>query len=268
MEQILRELGIHANLTNVLMIWALLMGRVMPLVILAPFIGGDLVPAQVKMGIGIALTLILYPLVADVPIPPGSITFVLLLLKEVFIGLAIAFVASLAFEAVRAAGTFVDTVSGANLATVFVPQIQQQATLFADFKFQLAVVIFLALNGHHVVIQALFHSFEVVPLDAWPRFSRGFWPMFELMLRVTAHLMVISVALAAPGAIAAFLVDLTFGLVNRIAPQIQVFFISMSIKPVVVTLVIAVALLVICDRLVDAFRYMLAHLGEVVALFA
>ena len=268
MPQILQELGINVNVSNVLLIWALLMGRVMPLIVLAPFIGGDVVPAQVKMGIGIALSLLLYPLLADTPIPPGSITFVLLLLKEIFVGVVIAFAASLAFDAARAAGTYVDTASGANMATVFVPQLGTQATLFANFKFQLTVVIFLALNGHHVVIQALFHSFEVIPLDSWPRFSQGFWPMFELVIRMTAHMILVAVALAAPAAIAIFVVDLSLGLINRIAPQIQVFFISMAIKPMVVTLMTALALLVIYDRLVQLFEVMLGHVGEVVGLFA
>ncbi|MGI5863684.1 MAG: flagellar biosynthetic protein FliR [Myxococcales bacterium] len=268
MQQTLQELGVHVNVSNVLLIWALLMARVMPLILLAPFMGGDVVPAPVKMGIGIALSVLLYPLLADTPIPPGSITFVLLMLKEIFVGLAIAFTASIAFQAAQAAGTFADNASGANMATVFVPQIQSQATLFASFKFQLTVIIFLALNGHHVVIQALFHSFEVIPLDAWPRFGHGFWPLFELVIRMTAHLLIVAVALAAPAVIAVFIVDLSLGLINRIAPQIQVFFISMSIKPMVVTLMTLLALLVVYDRLVELFKWMLARVNEVVGLFA
>lgn len=268
MEQILEQLGVSANFTSVLLLWALLMGRVMPLVLLAPFIGGDVVPSQVKLGIGIALSLLIYPLVADTRVPVGAISFVLLMLKEVFIGLAIAFASSLAFDAARAAGTFVDTVSGANMATVFVPQLGTQATLFASFKFQFTVVIFLMLNGHHVVLQALFRSFEVIPLNAWPKFSHGFWPLFELMIRMSADLVIVSVALAAPAAIATFIVDLTLGLINRISPQIQVFFISMSIKPMVVTLVTAVALLVILERLGGVFEQMLVRVNEVVRLFA
>jgi len=268
MEQILEQLGVGVNFTSVLLVWALLMGRVMPLIILAPFIGGDVVPSQVKLGIGISLSIIIYPLVADTRVPLGSISFVLLLLKEVFIGLAIAFASSLAFDAARAAGTFVDTVSGANMATVHVPQLGQQATLFASFKFQLTVVVFLLLNGHHVVLQALFHSFEVIPLNTWPRFSHGFWPLFELMIRMSAELIIVAVALAAPAAIATFIVDMSLGLINRIAPQIQVFFISMSIKPMVVTLMTALALLVILERMGGLFEHLLARVHEVVRLFA
>ncbi|MFN7135551.1 MAG: flagellar biosynthetic protein FliR, partial [Myxococcales bacterium] len=114
MQNILQELGLPQNLSPVILVWALLMGRVLPLIVLAPFIGGDLVPQQVKLGVGIALSLLIYPFVSETPIPPGSITFVLLLLKEIFIGTAIAFAASMAFEAGRDGSNLVDTGSGAN----------------------------------------------------------------------------------------------------------------------------------------------------------
>jgi flagellar biosynthesis protein FliR len=268
MENILQELGIKANFSQVLLIWALLMGRVLPLILFAPFIGGDIVPSQVKLGVGIAFTIMLYPFVADTPIPPGSISFVLLLLKEVFIGTTVAFLASMAFDAARSAGTFVDTVSGANMATVFVPQIQQQATLFADFKFQLTIIIFLGLNGHHVVLEALFGSFKAIPLNAWPHFSHGFWPLFQLVIRLTADLLIVSVAIAAPATIATFMCDVALGLINRVVPQVQVFFISMSIKPMVVTVITLTALVVLYERFLGMFHQMLAGVQRAIFLFS
>ncbi len=268
MESLLHDLGVPANFSNVLLIWALMMGRVLPLILLAPFIGGDLVPSQVKMGVGIALSLLLYPFVADTVIPAGPMSFVLLLLKEVFIGTAIAYAASMAFEAARSAGTLVDTISGANMATVYVPQIQQQATLFSDFKFQLTIVIFLAINGHHIVLQALFESFKAIPLNVWPNFGHGFWPFFDVMIRLSAELMLVSIALAAPAALAAFTTDIALGLINRVAPQIQVFFISMAVKPMVVTFITLSALVVLYERLFSMFRLMLKHVQDVVTLFS
>ncbi len=268
MEQLLKELGITASFSQVLLIWALLMARVLPLILVAPFIGGEVVPSQVKLGVGIAFSLILYPFVADTPIPPGALSFVLLMLKEVFIGTTIALMASMAFDAARSAGTFVDTVSGANMATVFVPQIQQQATLYADFKFQLTIVIFLGLNGHHVVLDALFMSFKDIPLDAWPRFGHGFWPLFQLVIRMTADMLVVAIALAAPATIATFLTDIALGLINRVVPQIQVFFISMSVKPMIVAAITLSALFVLYERFVGMFQTMLRYVHQTITLFS
>jgi len=151
---------------------------------------------------------------------------------------------------------------------VFVPQIQQQATLFADFKFQLTIVIFLLLNGHHVVLQALFLSFRDIPLDGWPHFAHGFWPLFHMVIRMTADMLIVAVALAAPAAIATFLTDLALGLINRVVPQIQVFFISMSVKPMIVAAITLAALTVLYERFLGMFQAMLRHVQEAVFLFS
>jgi flagellar biosynthetic protein FliR len=268
MELLLQELGAQAGFSNVLLIGALLMGRIMPIILFAPFIGGSLVPSQVKLGVGLTLTLLVYPFVADTTIAPSALAFILLLLKEVFVGYVVAFLADFAFEAARAAGTLVDTMSGANMATVYVPQIQQQASLLADLKFQLAIVVFLALDGHHVVIQALVESFGPIPLNGWPAFSHGFWPLFERVMRTSADLVILAVALAAPASIAAFIVDVALGLVNRVAPAIQVFFIAMAIKPLVVVAITLAALTVLSERLLGIFHAMLHAVRQAVMLFS
>jgi flagellar biosynthetic protein FliR len=248
----------QVNFTLILLQLALVMGRVLPMALLAPFLGGDLVQSEVKLGVGITLSLILYPLVgAGQPVPLFAFPFMALLIKEVALGGVLAFMASMIFEAARAAGTFIDTMSGANQATVMVPQIQQQASLFADLQFQFAVVLFLAMRGHHVVITALADSFDLIPINGYPHFVHGTWPFFELVLQTTGHLMVVCVALSAPAAAASFLSDVALGLVNRVAPQIQVFFMSMSIKPVMTVLVMLLAVHVFSDELAHQFGLML-----------
>ena len=97
------------NFTEVLLQLALVMGRVLPLTLIAPFMGGELVQSEVKLGVGITLSLILYPVVgAGRPVPIFAFPFMALLIKEVAIGGVIAFVASMIFEGCRAAGTFID----------------------------------------------------------------------------------------------------------------------------------------------------------------
>jgi flagellar biosynthetic protein FliR len=253
--------------TQVLLEMALVMGRVLPLTLIAPFLGGELVQSEVKIGVGITLGMILFPLVGSgVPVPPMAFPFITLLLKEVAIGGAVAFISSLVFEACRAAGTLVDTMSGSNLATALVPQIQQQASLFADLQFQLAVVMFLTLNGHHVVITALADSFRVVPINAYPQLSQGGWPLVQMLLTSTAQLMLMAVALAAPPALAIFLADVTFGLINRVAPQIQVFFLSMSVKPVIAVFITLTSLTVAMDVMGQDFGRLVADVDQAVGL--
>ncbi len=264
------ELGTRANVSAVIFTVALVMCRVMPVLIFSPFLGGEVVPTELKMGIGLTLSIVLYPLIAGsvTSIPLSALPYIALMAKEVFVGFTMAFVVNTLFEAARVAGNLVDTMSGSNNAQLYVPQLGQQVTLFSSFKVQLAVVLFLTLDGHHRVIQALADSLVVVPLDGFPRFSDGPWPFFDLMLRVFADLLRVSLALAAPAMLATFLTDVSLGAINRVAPQIQVFFISMSIKPLVSVLLVFLVVSALMTRMQGEMAHMLRMLHQALRLMS
>ncbi|NMO21600.1 flagellar biosynthetic protein FliR [Pyxidicoccus fallax] len=267
---LVNELAARANVSAVIFTVALLMCRIMPVLIFSPFLGGDVVPTELKMGVGLTLSIVLFPVIQDSvkTIPLSALPYIALMAKEVFIGFSLAFVVNVVFEAARVAGNLVDTMAGSNNAQLYVPQIGQQVTLFSNLKIQLAVVLFLTLDGHHLVIQALGDSLVAVPLDGFPRFGGGAWPFFDLVIRVFADLLRVSLALAAPGMLATFLTDVALGAINRVAPQIQVFFISMSIKPLVSVLLIFLVMGALMQRMQDELAGMLGMLREALRLLA
>ncbi|MCE9666640.1 flagellar biosynthetic protein FliR [Myxococcus stipitatus] len=267
---IVSELAARANLSAAIFAVALLMCRVMPVLIFSPFLGGEVVPTEMKMGIGLTLSLVLYPTISGTitTIPLSALPYIALMAKEVFIGFTMAFVINTVFEAARVAGTLVDTMAGSNNAQLYVPALGQQVSLFTNLKVQMAVVLFLTLNGHHVVISALAESLALVPLDGFPRFSGGMWTFFDLILKVFAGMMGVSLALAAPAMLAAFLTDVALGAINRVAPQIQVFFISMSIKPLVTVLITFLVFSALLGRMQDEMGVMLRLLKEALKLLA
>lgn len=266
----LGELGARTNLSLVIFTVALLLARILPVVILSPVLGGDAVPNEARIGLGVLISAVLFPAVADRVgnMPTQALPYIGLLLKELFIGVALAFVASIVFDAARVAGAIADQMSGASMAQVMVPQIQQQVTLLSSLKVQLAIVLFLTLNGHHIIIEALADSFIAVPPDQYPAFSRGMWPLIDLLLRTFGDMMVVGLALAAPALMATFLTDLSLGLINRVAPQVQVFFISMSIKPMVVGCVTLFSLSLIVERFETEFMNMLRVFKQAIRLLA
>jgi flagellar biosynthesis protein FliR len=226
------------------------------------------VPAEVKIGVGVTLGLVIFPALADrlelIPVTP--LPYLTLLLKELFIGLSLAFVVAMVFQAAQIAGTLMDTMAGTSMAQVMVPQIQQQVSLFSSLKMQLAIVLFLTLNGHHLVITSLADSLVTIPIDQMPRFGAGLWPFFELVMRVLRDLVRIGLSIAAPVFVAVFLTDLSLGMINRVAPQVQVFFISMQIKPMVTVLVVMVSMSLIVQRLLVEYRTMLKLMREALRL--
>ncbi len=257
--EVIARLTEQANLSLVIFTMGLLLCRIMPVLVLSPFLGGEVVPTEIKMGVGVTLSAVLFPAVSARmgAIPTSALPYIGLLLKEIFIGVALAMIINMVFVAARVAGNIADTMSGSNNAQLFVPQLGQQVSLFSNLKVQLSVVLFLTLNGHHLVIEALAESFAIVPLDSFPRFSLGEWAFFELIIRSFADLLKISLALAAPAMMAAFLTDMALGAVNRVAPQVQVFFISMAIKPLVSVLIIFLVISALMMRMQNEFRDML-----------
>ena len=266
----LAELGLKLNFTLIILTGGLLLARILPVIILSPFLGGEVVPTEVKIGLGMLLAVVLYPAVSErmALLPTSAFPFIAVLLKELFIGVCLSFIVNMVFEAARVAGTLVDTLAGTSMAQLMVPQLQTQASIWASIKFQFTVVLFLTLDGHHLVINALGDSFASIPLDRFPAFSGGVWPFFDTMIRVSADLFAIGLTLAAPALLVTLITDVAFGMVNKVAPQIQVYFVAMSVKPMVATLIIIVALNLIVGRLTSEFETMILYMRRAIAALA
>jgi flagellar biosynthetic protein FliR len=209
------------------------------------------------------IALVLYPyLEYGVPkdISAQPVLYIFILLKEVFVGFVIGFVASVVFYAIQAAGSLLDIQRGASTGVILDPHMGTQVSFMAQFKYQLAIVVFLTINGHHLFLDGLFRSFEVIPLTGFPTMESGLSPFLKLVIRLTASLFIVAIQLVAPALITIFLVDIALGIMNRVAPQIQVFFLSMTIKPLIGILMIFLVLQLIVSQME---RFLLDIVGYV-----
>jgi flagellar biosynthesis protein FliR len=232
---LLDKLLLSQESTRNLVTFALVMGRMMPIVVMAPFLGGKNAPESVKMGLGILLSLVILPYIQtmDIPLAPTSAApFLILMLKEVFIGFCIGFVLLEMFLIADMLGRLVDLLRGTNMATALVPELKERSSVFGDLTFQLFVVIFLSLGGHHYFMAAVFESFRAIPITTMPDFAGDMALFVELIIAGSAHILYVAAGLAMPILVAVFLTDLTFGLLNRTAPQIQAYFLSLPAKAI------------------------------------
>jgi flagellar biosynthetic protein FliR len=213
-------------------LWALGVGaaRAIPIVWSIPAFGGQHVPAQVRMGLGLALSALCLPqVVAQLP-DGGSVAFwMLLLAREIAVGVTVGFVAGCLFRAAEAAGRLVDTLRGANLAEVLSPATEGRSSPLGDISLLLAVLIFLELGGVGRVALALGRSYEAVPLTVGASPS-GLAAGAQLVVLASAKLIEGAVGLAAPAIVAMLLADVALGAVARLAPQIPVYFAGMPLK--------------------------------------
>ena len=269
LESVLRIFEISQSPQTFLVLIGLSFARLVSFFSIVPFFGGAAVPARVKVATAMSLVVILYPsLEASVPAGQtlnfGPLGFIALLAKEVLVGFTLGFVASLVFEAVQVAGRIADFQRGSTMGELYAPQIQSRVSELGQFKLQLAIVLFIAIGAHRLFIGALLRSFDFIPAIGFPKFTGGWSPVAELIVVMTGSVLSIGLQLAAPVVIALLLTDLFFGIINRVAPQVNVFFLSMPVKMLVGVIVVLIILPMLALRMeyffgesYKAFEYML-----------
>ena len=247
LETVLRVFEVSQSPQTFLVLVGLSFARLASFFSVVPFFGGAAVPARVKVATSMSLVVILYPSIAAT-IPEnqslgfGPLGFVALLAKETLIGFTLGFVASLVFEAVQVSGRLMDFQRGSTMGELYAPQLQTRVSELGQFKLQLTIILFIAIGAHRFFIQSLLDSFQFIPALTFPTIVGGWTTSVELIAKLTAGVISIGLQLAAPVLIALLLTDLFFGIINRVAPQVNVFFLSMPVKMLVGITVLAIAL--------------------------
>lgn len=261
--------GYQGNIYTLVAIVLLVVGRLIGILMLVPFMGGKLVPAQVKVATAISLALIIVPIVQGTlttNLPDLGPSFALYAMKEVFVGVTIGFVATLVFNGIEAAGQFLDTARGASMATLFIPQLEESGPLLAQLKVQLGIVLFMLMGGHRYFLRAVFESFVLLPVDRFPSLGGNALTFVDLIIRSTANVLVMGMQIVIPALIALFLVDVVLGIANRAAPQLNVFFLGMPIKAYVGIVFVLLSLNYITAILGKQFQFMLRDVNLVIQL--
>jgi len=259
LELVLKTFEVGQSPQAFLVLFGLSFARFAAFLQIVPFFGGQVVPAQVKVATATALVIITYPsLLAELPtdgspLPFGAVGFIGMLAKEVFVGFTLGFVATLVFEAVSVAGRIADFQRGSTMGELFAPQLQERVSEMGQFKLQLAIVIFLTVGAHRFFISALVRSYEFIPALRFPHIEAGWTPAAEFLTLMTGSVMSIGIQIAVPIVITLLLTDLFFGLINRVAPQVNVFFLSMPVKMWIGIFVLAVMLPFLVERFRDYF---------------
>ncbi len=271
MEDLFRQLGVGLNYTQELLVVMLIMARTVAMIQLTPFLGGKIVPLQIKMGLSVVLTIIMWPLARNVidigAIPTAAIPFVMLMLKEVLIGFVIGFVNSHIFFVMNMAGRLVDTARGTSMSEVQDPHSKKRATPVGDLYTQLFLIIFVVINGHHIFFEAFFYSFEAMPVHmspVWGDPRLATW--MDHMLLISGEIWQVAVVLASPVMAATFITDVVFGILNRVAPQLNAYFMSMPVKAFSGVLMIFIAIGAIIARMQDWVTWTLVTLQEILDL--
>lgn len=225
-------------LRHFLMVMGLSVVRLATACSIAPFLGANLLQGRVRNSIMFSLGVILYPVVAPtIQTGIGSpLMLVVILIKEIVLGLLLGFLAGIVFWAAMSVGFFIDCQRGASMASVMDPMHGEETTPLGQFLLQAMVVLFYSGGGFLFFLGSLFESYLIWPISSHlPTFGDAF-PGF--ILEQADSLMRMTVVLAAPVIIAMFLCELALGLINRFSPMTDVFFLAMPIKSLIAVLVL------------------------------
>ena len=202
--------------------------RVGALILFVPVLGSRQVPVSMKIGLILFTSIVIFPLVQARPLPEpqGIFDLAVFLLSDVTIGLGIAYITRLIFAAVQIAGTVVDFQMGFGVVNVIDPQTDTQVSVTAQFHNIVAVLIFLVVDAHHFILQAIVESFFIIN-PAEINFS-SLTP--EYMLYLFSGTFTTAVKIAAPIMAILFFLSVGLGLVARTVPQMNVFIVGFPLQ--------------------------------------
>ncbi|MFA6915474.1 MAG: flagellar biosynthetic protein FliR [Parachlamydiales bacterium] len=234
----------------------LFLARMLPIIALAPFLGARVAPHPVKMALGIALFVLFAPLLVTettIHLTFSSYT-VLLIIKEFFIGLILGFIISLPFVIVQNAGIIIDHQRGGASLMVNDPTVQNQSsplgTLFNMVMIYIFYVGIKGVDGVSIFFNAILHSYEVIPPDQF--FSDYFFqkgtPFWKVLMELFNKIMVLSIEMATPGLLIILMTDFFLGIINRLAPQVQITFLGMPLKSLLALAIITLGWHVYTDQ--------------------
>lgn len=241
-----------AQLDAWLAAWLLPFVRLLALFTAAPLFSHRSLPARARVAVAMALTVAVAPAVGTAPaLTLASPAGLALVLQQVVVGLALGFSVRLLFAVFETAGEIIGLQMGLSFAGFFNPQGGTQ-TAVGSWVHTLAILLFLAMNGHLVVIDALAATFESMPVGA-----DLFATLHRLRLeRLGADVFRLALSLALPAVLLMLFINLVLGFASRVAPQISIFAVGFPI-----TILAGVLLLALSTR------HLLGPLTEGLALF-
>lgn len=230
--------------------------RLLALFTAAPILSSRSFPARSRVALAAAIALLVAPYAQ---VPPGltltSASTMGLVAQQVGIGLALGFAARLVFAVFEIAGEAMGLQMGLSFAGFFNPAGGQQS-IVSSWLNTLAMLIFLALNGHLMLLDALITSFQVFPISAEPLMGLQLLPLNQLGSAIFR----LALALALPPSIMLLFINLVLGYVSRVAPQLNIMAVGFPATLLAGLAWLALGMDNIASPIDDAMRLILAPL--------
>ncbi len=222
-------------------VFLIILVRVGAIIIASPVLGGDQVPAQVKIGLILFITIVTYPVV-HITMPAGGHNDVFellpLLFSEMMIGLCIGFAARIIFAGVQLAGQVIGFQMGFAVVNVMDPVSNSQVSVTSQALNIFAILVFLIVDAHHLFIQGILYSFAQIEPGG---FSLG-GDLMETLIKLSSTLFLVGIQLSAPVVAILFFMQVGLGILARTVPQMNVFVVGLPLQILVGLLMLSLSI--------------------------
>jgi len=221
----------------------LVLARVSVFLFLFPIFSSSAFPNQLKIGLALVLALLFYTVVPVDParFPRDIPTFGLMLGAEILVGFTLGLCLRIFFAGVQMAGELIGFQVGFSMINIMDPQSGENVSIMDQIGYWVCLIIFLVLNGHHIIIMSMIDSFELVPVGGFVMHTA----IPPRVMDVAAGLFVDAVKISAPVIAVLTFVNTGFGLVAKFSPQTNVMIVAFPVKIVVGLIFFAMTLPII-----------------------
>lgn len=218
---------VTANFDAILLIFIRMTG----LFILSPVFGRQNMPAIFKIGFSFFLTVIFVSTIDSFSLDyqDSLLLYTIYAAKELAIGIIMGYVTYVIVSGIYLGGQLIDMQIGFSFANVVDPITNIQVPLTSNFYYTYFILVFLLINGHHMLIRALFYSFQVLPIEKLT-FSGAVIPELTSLM---GEMFGIALRIAAPIICAIFIADVVLGILSKTMPEMNVFMLGMPIKIII-----------------------------------
>jgi len=201
--------------------------RLLGLASSAPLLSESAIPQRVKIGLAAMLAIAVAPALQPLPdVPAASWQGLWISAQQVLIGIGMGLTMRIVFASVQTAGEFIGLQMGLSFAAFFDPSAGGNTAVLSRLLNIIAMLLFLTLNGHLLMLQGLLHTFDILPIGT-PQLHDDGW---GVLLEFSAHLITAGLLLALPLIVMLLAINLALGILNRTAQQLSVFAVGFPVS--------------------------------------
>lgn len=245
-------------LPQVAFTFMLIFARVGTMAMVLPTLGERTVPGRIRLALALAFTLVMYPSLSSAfaALPPGLFAALGQVVVEVITGLFIGLSARLVMSATQVAGTVIAMQTGLGFAQNVDPSQGVQSALFASFMNVAALTLVVVADLHHLLIAAIYRSYAVFA----PGTLVPVADFAQLALKTVAGSFSVAVQISAPFLVFGLIFYLGIGVLSRLMPQVQIFFLAMPVNILVGFILFMLLLSLIMTTFLNYFEATVSRL--------